>query len=227
MTPPIERDRVPAPVAYFGTAVVGLTALVVLAWYQHALIQRGTLDSPAFVAWTFSIGLDIGSAVAGVYWFFGTRALRRLGMWVSLGLLTLSTIICCLSWGLGAGWWWAPLGAVHPMVFGLMGKLLTLWQAQVAEDAARDAAEDTERRERERQAVERVQRKASKAGRPAAVQDIGQSVSARMRAWIRAELAAGREVTAAGADRQFGLVGTARVGQRELRKVQTETEATG
>lgn len=223
MTAP-PRDRVPAPAAYLGTAIVGLTALVVLAYYQHLLVQRGLAGSPAFMSWTFSVGLDIGSAVAAIYWFFGTRALRRLGMWVSLGLLSISTTMTCLSWGMAAGWWWAPLGAVHPLVFASMGKLLTLWQAQVAQDDARDAERLEERAQREREQSARGHRKAHKAERKVPA---GVSTSARMRDWIRGELESGRNITAADADRHFGLIGTARVGQRELRKVHEQMGATG
>jgi hypothetical protein len=45
-----------------------------------------------------------------------------------------------------------------------------------------------------------------------------------MRDWIKAELTEGREVTAAQADRHFGLTNGARVGARELRKVLKDME---
>lgn len=45
------------------------------------------------------------------------------------------------------------------------------------------------------------------------------SMSAQVRAWIAAELDAGRTVTGADADRHFGLTGGARCGDRALKKV--------
>jgi hypothetical protein len=222
-------DRVPAWLAYSGVIVVGGTAAVVLAWYQHLLGVRAGM--PAALSWTFSIGLDWGSAVAGVFWFFTSDAgLRRWARAFSVLLIAVSTGLTCLSWGLLVGWWWAPLGAIHPLVFFGMAKLLTLWQAvryQVRD--ARAKAEEEARRQREEEA-RREQARADKAARketkraPAEPVKAAPSISARMRDWIRAEIDAGREVTAAQADRQFGLTNGARVGARELRKVLKDME---
>lgn len=125
-----REDTVPPWVAYSGVAVVGGVSLVVLAWYQHILGVRAGM--PEALSWSLSIALDWGSAVAGVFWFFGVAALRTWGRWTAVGLLAGSTAGSCVAWGLTSGWVWAPLGVVHPSVFFLMAKLLTLWQAQRA-----------------------------------------------------------------------------------------------
>jgi hypothetical protein len=125
---------VPPWIAYSGVAVVGGTALLVLAYYQHLLGQRAGM--PWVLSWSFSIGLDWGSAVAGIFWFFGRAALRAWGRAAAVLLVVGSTVLTCLAWGLQAGAVWAPLGVIHPAVVFLMAKLLTLWQAQRAEDTA-------------------------------------------------------------------------------------------
>lgn len=231
------RDRVPPGIAYSGVAVVGGTALVVLAWYQHLLGVRAGM--PTALSWTFSIGLDWGSGIAGVFWFFSDdRPLRRVAAWASTVLITLSTAMTCVSWGLSSGWQWAALGAIHPLVFFLMAKLLTMWQAVRARIRAelavaeRDAAERAERDQRRAEARTKTQQR-RRDGRlpslePVRQLPVGQSVSAQVRDWIRGELDAGRTPTGAQADERFQLTGAARVGARELRKVQAERqEATG
>jgi hypothetical protein len=50
------------------------------------------------------------------------------------------------------------------------------------------------------------------------------SISAQVRAWIHGELDAGRDVTGADADKQFGLEGSARCGARALAKVLKDRE---
>jgi hypothetical protein len=52
----------------------------------------------------------------------------------------------------------------------------------------------------------------------------GPSMSAQVRAWLAAELDAGREPTGADADLHFGLEGAARCGARALRKVLDDRE---
>lgn len=128
---PQPTDTVPPWVAYSGVAVVGGVSLVVLAWYQHILGVHAGM--PEALSWSLSIGLDWGSAVAGVFWFFGVSTLKTWGRWTAVGLLAGSTAGSCVAWGLTSGWVWAPLGVVHPAVFFLMAKLLTLWQAQRSE----------------------------------------------------------------------------------------------
>lgn len=217
------QDRVPPWVAYSGVTIVGGTALVVLAYYQHLLGLRAGM--PEAMSWTFSIGLDWGSAVAGVFWFFtDDRPLRRWAAAISVVLIAVSTTMTCISWGLTAGRQWAALGIIHPLVFFSMAKLLTMWQAVRARIRDEQAeALELARAERERQA-ERAQEAERKAARKAERATKPPSMSAQMRDWIREELDAGREVTAARADRHFGLVNGARVGQRELAKVLRERE---
>lgn len=225
------QDRMPAWLAYSGVAVVGGSALAVLAWYQHLLGVRAHM--PEALSWTFSVGLDWGSVVSGVFWFFsGDRGLRVWAMGVSLALITASTVMTCVSWGLASGWQWAALGVIHPLVFFSMAKLLTMWQAVRSQDRERLAAaeqEAEERAEREQLRAE-ARTKTQQRRRVAAPPEpepprqlaVGQSVSAQVRHWLRAELAAGREPTGAQADERFKLTGSARVGSRELRKVQAE-----
>jgi hypothetical protein len=237
-------DRVPAWFAYSGVIVVGGTAALVLAWYQHLLGIRAGM--PPVLSWTFSIGLDWGSAVSGVFWFFtADPTLRRWARGFSVLLIAASTGMTCVSWGLLAGWRWAALGAIHPLVFFGMAKLLTLWQAVRARLRDQAAAEEARRLEREQEQARRENRererravKAKPPQRPVVAPVPGPvrhlspalSTSARVREWLRAELAAGRAPTGAQADEAFGLSGSARVGARELRRVQQEQttqEATG
>jgi hypothetical protein len=130
-----DTDQVPAWVAYSGVLVVGGTALAVLAWYQHQLGLAAKM--PWLLSWTFSIGLDWGSIVGGVFWFFGTGALARWGRFTAVSLVLVSTVLTCIAWGRLAGWQWAFLGLIHPAVAFLMAKLLTLWQARRAYERAR------------------------------------------------------------------------------------------
>lgn len=123
-----RTDPIPSWVAYSGVGVVGGTALAVLAYYQHRF-GADYAQMPAWASWTFSIGLDWGSAVAGIFWFFGAGALARWGRWLAISLVLGSTVLTCIAWGLIAGWWFAPLGIIHPAVAFAMAKLLTLWQA--------------------------------------------------------------------------------------------------
>jgi hypothetical protein len=133
-TAPHDADHVPAWVAYGGVLVVGGTALAVLAYYQHRLGLDARM--PWLLSWTFSIGLDWGSAVGGVFWFFGGGQLARWGRWTAISLVLVSTALTCIAWGRLAGWEWAFLGLIHPAVAFLMAKLLTLWQAGRAEARA-------------------------------------------------------------------------------------------
>jgi hypothetical protein len=129
-----DGDTVPAWVAYSGVGVVGITALIVLAYYQHQFGARAQM--PWLLSWTFSIGLDWGSAVAGVFWFFGRGDVKRWGRIAAIALLIGSTTITCVAWGMMSGWYWAPVGLIHPLVAFLMVKLLTVWQADRAERRA-------------------------------------------------------------------------------------------
>lgn len=129
-TDPTTPDQVPAWVAYSGVAIVGGTALAVLAWYQHLFGEAAHM--PWILSWAFSIGLDWGSAVGGIFWFFGTGPVRTWGRAAAILLLVGSTILTCIAWGLTAGWVWAPVGVIHPLVAFLMAKLLTVWRAQRA-----------------------------------------------------------------------------------------------
>lgn len=127
-------DQVPAWVAYSGVGIVGGTALIVLAYYQHQFGLQAKM--PELLSWTFSIGLDWGSAVAGIFWFFGKGPLKAWGRAAAILLLLGSTALTCTAWGLISGWQWAPVGLIHPLVAFLMAKLLTVWQAGRAEAQA-------------------------------------------------------------------------------------------
>lgn len=61
---------------------------------------------------------------------------------------------------------------------------------------------------------------------PSSVRAVGSSIAARARAWIYAELDAGRDPSPADVDNALGLTGNARCGSRELRKVLAERERT-
>lgn len=125
---PQRTDPIPAWVAYSGVAGVGGVALAVLAYYQHRFgVEQAQM--PGLLSWTFSIGLDWGSIVAGVFWFLGSGKLAAWGRAFSILLLLGSTALTCISFGLIAGWPFAPLGAIHSVVAFAMAKLLTLWQA--------------------------------------------------------------------------------------------------
>lgn len=130
-------DQVPAWVAYSGVGVVGLTALAVLAYYQHLFGVAAQM--PWLLSWGFSIGLDWGSAVAGIFWFFGAAAVRSWGRASAIVLLLGSTALTCIAWGLASGWVWAPVGTIHPLVAFLMAKLLTVWRAHRAHAVAEEA----------------------------------------------------------------------------------------
>lgn len=131
--PPVVRDadRVPAWIAYGGVLVVGGTALIVLAYFQHRLAMDARM--PWLLSWSFSIGLDWGSVVGGVFWFFGAGALSKWGRFTAISLVLVSTVLTCIAMGRYApNPWWAALGVIHPAVAFLMAKLLTLWQAERA-----------------------------------------------------------------------------------------------
>src|SRR4051812_27159082 len=88
---------------------------------------------PWLLSWSFSIGLDWGSVVGGVFWFFGAGLLSRWGRFTAISLVLVSTALTCVAMGRYApSPWWAALGLIHPAVAFLMAKLLTLWQAERA-----------------------------------------------------------------------------------------------
>jgi hypothetical protein len=226
-----DTDQVPAWVAYSGVLVVGGTALAVLAWYQHLLGLAAKM--PWLLSWTFSIGLDWGSIVGGVFWFFGTGALSRWGRFTAVSLVLVSTVLTCIAWGRLAGWQWAFLGLIHPAVAFLMAKLLTLWQAQRAYERARSVLVDKTPAEAEAAPVAPpappVLRPATPLPAPRRVPDPTPDWQARCASgdggkldkamvWLEHEWDHGREPTGAAVDAVVAGASTGRAAKTQLRR---------
>lgn len=208
-------------VVLVGAGFVGAAAAATSAVSLYDLARNCGI--PPYLAAALPIALDAGAAVGALAWISQKDAPRAWGRWVAVaGLLATiagNAVEHALTIGLMQVTLWLVLfvGAAIPAMLWAVVHLAALMtttppaqKSRPPRDVRAPAAADPKPGLAKQEPLHEV-------GKPP-------SMRAQVRAWLIAELEAGRTPTGADADNQFGLSGGARCGANVLKKVTGERE---